>query len=400
MPTSFVHYLLAFVLILANARATPNFEIEYSGNIELQAQELKNPKSARDLGADWEREEAYIGYANVDAKVLLWKNLVDINWFVRHSASDLYKDDNAAVSYFNFPNNVILRNVFKLQRVEETDTGVTESTLNEFFYEWGDEETSFTFGRMFIDYGKGFVFNPIDPFMLPLSFSSLQGVQQGNDGLKFLFDSESDLRLHLYLLGDKQFHGGDERITRTIFLRGDWDYSRELHINYVLGEDQKRHKYGLELAHDFGSGLLFGQAMRHSQRLDKQDSDADGLFHYIVGYEKDLTRNLTSRLEFGKRDRDEEYPEPAYQQEFAPFSNFLALNSTYNFNPGHQIILQGLLDAKTRFSYMKVAYAFKLSKSLSSRMFAQGVTSRPSDEEDLGQKRVPSAAGIALAGSF
>lgn len=390
------------LVIISTSLLAKDFNIEFAGNFGLQAKSIKNSQTADKFSQDWDKDEAYIGYANMDVQLEVLNNKIDANWFVRHAQSELFDRDKdyTAPFYFNFPNRVVSRNVFKLRQIEETDNGVTESILNQFVYEWGDDETSFTFGRMFIEFGEGYFFNPIDPFMLPLTLSTLQGVQQGNDGLSFHFDKKSDLVVNLYLLGDKQFTDYDGRITRTIIIHGDWNYSKQTHINYILGEDQKRHKYGFEIKHGFDSGLIYAQAVRHSQRLDKEEEDDNGLAHYLVGYEKDLTNKLTTRLEFGKHDIDDTFAESAYERNFLPVENFIGLSNMYRFNERNFTIIQGLTDTQTQMLYLQGSYTHQLKKYFEVKVFAKGVVARSKDDDDSEQRTIPREFGMAFQSQF
>lgn len=394
--------LFLLFLTLSFSLFAKDFNVDFAGSFGLQAKSIENSQTADKFGQDWDKEQAQIGYANVDVQLEVLNNKIDANWFVRHAQSDLFDQDKeySAPFYFNFPNRVVSRNIFKLRQIEESDEGVTESILNQFVYEWGDDDTSFTIGRMFIEFGEGYFFNPIDPFMLPLALSTLQGVQQGNDGLSFHFDKKSDLRVNLYLLGDKQFTDFDGRITRTIFLHGDWDYSKQTHINYILGEDQKRHKYGFEIKHSFDAGLVYAQAVRHSQRLDKEEEDDNGLGHYILGYEKDLTRNLTSRIELGTHDIDDTFPEAQYERNFLPVEDFIGITNLYHFNDRNFAIIQGLTDTNTQMLYLQGSFTHQLKKYFEIKVFAKGVVARSNDEDDSEQRTIPREFGMAFQSQF
>lgn len=388
--------------VLSQALFAVDFDSEIHGTFGLQAKRLENSLTAENFGQDWEKDDAFVGYANMDVKLEILNSKFDANWFIRHAESDLYnqEDEYVAPFYFNFPNRVVSRNVFQTRHIQEGDNSRTESVVNQFIYEWGDQDTSFTVGRMFIEFGEGYFFNPIDPFMLPLSLSTLQGVQQGNDGLAFAIDKQSDLVVNLYLLGDKQFTDFDGRITRTIFLHGDWTYSNQTHINYVLGEDQKRHKYGFEVKHNFDQGLIYTQVVRHSQRLDKENPDDIGLAHFLLGYEKDLTKDLTTRLEFGKHEIDDTFPEAEYERNFLPVENFVGLSNLYRFNDSNFVIIQGLTDTKTQMLYLDGSFTHRLKKWFEVKLFAKGVVNRSNEDDDEAQRTIPREFGMSFQSQF
>jgi hypothetical protein len=397
-----IKYICTLVLLCSlPSFAQAKIKTQFKGDVDAQVKGLQNTKTAKDLGQNWNYETMNLVYGNIDGKFNFRKSSLNINWFFRYSESNLYKHDYVAPRFSNYPNNVILRNVFKLKKVDTSDRSITESILNKFSYQWGDNETQFTFGRMYIEYGEGYVFNPIDPFMLPSAFSTLQNIKQGNDGLKFYINSASDFRLHFYVLGDKQFTDFDGRITRTVMLRGDWDKTNQLHINYILGEDQKRHKYGAELRYSFDEGLVFGQAVRNSQRLDKEDPSDKGLFHYIIGYQKDLTSQLTSRLEFGKYDQDNTFTDANYQQNFLPQKNFIALINSYKFSDLVMFRVNTSIDTESGFSYIHADVNHRYDKALQFHVFFSAPMSRAKNETKYAAQRVfAGEAGLGVRGRF
>ena len=395
------HLLLISLAFCSVTFAQSPLKVEFTGNIDLQTKGIKNLKQAKDLGQDWDHEVLNLAYANLNSHVHFKRSSLKVNWFLRYSESELYRKNYLQTRYAVYPNNVILRNAFKLKSTETSDRAKTESVLNQFEYNWGDDEAEFSIGRMFIEYGEGYTFNPIDPFMLPLAFSTLKNIKKGNDGLKFFIHSASDFRLHFYILGDKQFTDYDGKITRTVMLRGDWDYNEQVHINYILGEDQKRHKYGGEIRYSFLTGLLFAQAVRHSQRLDKEDPSDKGLFHYILGYEKELTNRLTSRVELGKFDQDNKFTEANYQQNYLPLSSFVALVNIYQLTDSNKILLNGSLDPESEFSYLYGEFIHQYSKSIQITLFGSGPLSRAKkDEKYAAQQIFAGDVGLGIRGFF
>lgn len=398
-----VKLLVVLMFVSFNIYADQIVRSEFSGNLDAQVKGLKNTNTAKDAGQDWNEETMNLIYSNIRGRVYFKRSKMNINWFLRYSQSELYKDNYVAPTFSLYPNTVITRDIFKLEKIDKDGENgtVTESILNEFNYEWGDDETVFNVGRIFVEYGEGFVFNPINPFYLPLGFSTLQNIRQGNDGMKFYVQSEKDFRFHFYIFGDKQFTDYNGQITRTIMFRGDWDYSSQLHINYILGEDQKRHKYGFEVRYAFDQGQVYGQAVRNSQRLDKEDPGDNGLFHYIVGYEKDLTHNWTSRLEFGKHDTDNTYGEAIYQQSFLPQKNFIALANQFRLTDLVKVSLNGSVDPNSGFSYAHMNVNHEYSKALQFHVFISGPMSRAKSEPEFASQRVFAGEfGLGLRSQF
>lgn len=383
-----IKFITFLLLMTFSTYALAAFEANFSGNLDAQTKALKNTNMAKDLGQNWDHKKINLIYSNIKGRVMFRKTAININWFLRYSQSELYKKDYVAPRFSVYPNNVVLRDIFKLQKVDEADGAVSESILNEFNYEWGDQETVFHFGRVLVNFGEGYVFNPINPFMLPTAFSTLQNISQGNDGMTFYIQSARDFRIHFYIFGDKQFTDYNGQITRTLMFRGDWDYSDQIHVNYILGEDQKRHKYGFEIRYAFDKGQVFGQAVRNSQRLDKEDPGDKGLFHYLIGYEKDLTNIWTGRLELGKFDVDNTFVKANYAQNFLPQKNFAALINTIELTDIVKVQLNASVDTKSGFSYFHADINHQYAKALQLHAFISGPMSRPKEGAEFSSQRV------------
>lgn len=394
--------LFVFMFILNSyAYANNKVRVDLSGNLDAQVKGIKNSEQAKDFSQNWDEESMKLIYSNVQGKVFFRRSQFNFNWFLRYSHSRLYEKDYIAPRFSVYPTNVIARDIFKLEKIDEADGAVSESILNEFNYQWTDSDVTFNVGRIFVDYGEGFVINPINPFMLPTGFSTLENIQQGNDGLKFYIQSDKDFRFHFYIFGDKQFTDYDGQITRTIMFRGDWDYSSQLHVNYILGEDQKRHKYGFELRYAFDQGQIFTQAVRNSQRLDKEDPADNGLFHYLVGYEKDLTGVWTGRLELGKFDVDNTFVEASYAQNFLPQKNFVALVNQLQWSDKLSFGLNASFDPVSSFSYFFTNARYQLDANTQFHIFMSGPMSRAKEEAQYAAQQVFAAeAGAGIRSQF
>ena len=92
-----------------------------------------------------------------------------------------------APNIFTFPQKLVARDVFKLQYNDVKSDQRSEVILNKLFYEWDYDEHRFMIGRMYINYGQGEIFNPINPFNQPTGLTAISQVAQGNDGFNFEF---------------------------------------------------------------------------------------------------------------------------------------------------------------------------------------------------------------------
>lgn len=388
--------------------AAENFKLHLSGNLDAQLKQLHNPDSAQTIASqktseDWQDETLYLLYTNINAKILIKKHTkVEMNWFARYGVSEIFNENYQAPLYSLYPNEVVARDIFKLEQVDLNGQSRLDSTLNRFTYEWGDEESKAKFGRMWIQYGNGMIFNPINPFNYPLMFSTLQNVHQGNDGFEFFFNTDPKLKLYLYLLGDKRLTDYDEEITRTILLRGDWQYSNRLNINYILGEDQKRHKYGLELNYGLDNGAVMLQVVRNTKRIDKEDSE--GLTQYGLALERDISANWTIRLEGGHNPQDEMAGSTLYSAYMPPQENFIAAITSVQLTGLVKLRLNLTADPKTDFSYFHMDVNHQYDEKLQFHVFFSSALSNNESkairEQQTAQLMLPTEFGLGLRSEF
>ena len=388
--------------------AAENIKLEFSGNLDAQVKQLHNPDSAKSLQSqktadDWQDEGLYLLYTNINAKFLIKKHTkIELNWFARYAQSNIFNSNYQAPQYSLYPNQVVARDVFKLEQVDINDTNRIDSTLNRFTYEWGDEESKAKFGRMWVQYGNGMVFNPINPFNYPLMFSTLQNIHQGNDGMEFFFNTDPRLKLYLYLFGDKGLTNDDEQVSRTIILRGDWQYSNRVNINYILGEDQKRHKYGFELNYGLDDGALITQIVRNTKRLDKDDSE--GLTQLVFGIEKDLSVNWALRLEAGHNPQDTQVGNSLYNAYMPPQEKFIALVTSVQFTELVKLRLNLTTDPTTDFSYFHMDVNHQYDDKLQFHVFFSSTLGHSElkaiEEQQTAQLALPTEFGLGFRSVF
>src|SRR6478736_5519209 len=99
------------ILLIAASSAWARFETDLSGNLEAQGRHSWNNEMAKEnLGQNWDQEDFYLYYGNLNGKVDFRKNSrIESNLFARYSHSDLYRDNSpfpqyAAPLIYTFPN--------------------------------------------------------------------------------------------------------------------------------------------------------------------------------------------------------------------------------------------------------------------------------------------------------
>lgn len=394
-----------FTLVLSSFSSnvySQMIEFDKESVLEAQYKNLSNSDQAKDAGQDWDSEQLGSVYSNMDFNLKIFEHKFKATWFLRHGSSELFADDRLGLNYHFFPRKVIARDLIKMQYTHETRTTRTESILNRFTYEFGDEEFKFKIGRMYIDWGDGYIANPINPFNLPGFNGGVAKFNQGNDGLEATIQTDDRLRLKIYALQDRSFRDyQDERVTRTFFLHGWWQYKPDTEIQYILGEDNKRHKYGLQVKKSFEKGMAYFQAVRFSQRLDKQEAGEKGLSHFIVGTEYMFIPKLTTRIEFGKQEFAPELNEANHlSTTFIPLKRIMAIANSYQFNDQHSANLVYGLDGNSKFSFLNLDYTFEPRENheLFSRVLAP--LSETEADESLGTLQQALATEVTLGYRF
>lgn len=384
--------------------------IDKNGKIELEYQNktVRNTSTAKQEGQDWDDETLNQLYGNVGFSLNLWQHKILANWFFMHTKSNLVEHNTNstgnALNYSLFPKTTVARDLFKLRHMKQSGSTLNQSVLNRFVYEWGDDEVRFKIGRMFINFGEGFSINPLNPFSYSSSFSSVFNVRQGNDGFAFLINKNPDLKLNIYILADKSFTDYDDTITRTIFLHGDWLHSKYIKVNYILGEDQKRHKYGAEVKYQTKRTKIYAQAVKLSQRLDNDDPDAKGLFHYLLGYKQKIGRRFSLNLETGKYQKENRFAD-SLNNNFIPFENILAVRGTYAVSDFLGVEAGIIQEPDAKFSLYNVSAEYMFKKHYSVRLFSSGPI-KEADKENISNSRyletatIPYEVGAALRATF
>ena len=145
-PTFLLMKILLFLFILTTSTLSlAETKLDFSGNIEGQLRNSRNNDKAKsDLAQDWNNENFYLLYGNLNGKLEIGDSRVEANWFVRYSESDLYQPAPSvlgnrgpylATQIFTFPNKLVARDIFKLQSSNVSGNHKTETSLNKLYYE-------------------------------------------------------------------------------------------------------------------------------------------------------------------------------------------------------------------------------------------------------------------------
>ncbi len=372
---------------------------EVSGNMEVQGRHSWNNELAKeDLAQNWDEEDFYLVYGNLNGKVKFKNSKLEANLFGRHSRSDLYEAPYLAPIIYTYPNKLVARDVFKLQHIEEGENYRTEYILNKLYYEWDYDENRFMAGRIYINYGLGEVFNPINPFNQPTALTSISQVAQGNDGLNFTFFVNDKYTVDFYFLGDKSLEGYEGQIDRTLWAHGEYQVTNDFQADFVIGEDQNRHKLGGQLEYSFSEAMLFMQTLYQTDYTD--DTESHPLWDVLLGYDQQLSNTFHLRGESGYQKQNRYVTAGSINDRFLPIEYFLAIAAQYDIHPLVQLGGTVVNDLKSGFTYFITKNKIDLGHSTEFEIFAYIPLAKGDTIENPAQKLVTTDVGMALRTFF
>lgn len=401
-----MNYIL-IILSLFSLAVKAEVQKELSGNIEGQFRQSHNNEEAKeDLLQDWDNESFRMVYGNLNGKLEMGDSRFEANWFARYSQSDLYdpaptafgeREPYLATRVFTFPNKLVARDVFQLQHKKQEEDYQFESVLNKFYYEWDYEGHRFMFGRMYVNYGLGEIFNPLNPFNQPTALTSVSQVAQGNDGFSFTFYVDEKHTIQFLLLGDKSIEGYEGQISKTIWAHGEYLVSDNFQLDYVIGEDQNRHKLGGQVSYQLADALVFTQVLYQSENVKNEPSDH--LWDLLLGYDRQMTSLWHVRFEGGYQKADS-YLNTNKLERFLPTEYFAALANIYEIHPLVKLNGTVINDIKSGFTYMIVKGTYNFAESMELEIFGYTPVSKGDDAENVAQKLVTSDVGVAVRAFF
>ena len=399
-------FILALFIILHSFScwAQKAIDGELSGNLEAQSRHSWNNKAGKeDLMQNWNEEDFYLFYGNLNGKLNLKNSRLEANLFGRHSQSDLYKDRSPlppmlATQIFTFPRKLVARDLFNLKHETQTDNSRSEYVLNKIYYEWDYEENRFIAGRMYINYGQGEIFNPINPFNQPTGLTAISQVAQGNDGLNFTFYANDKHTIDFYFLGDKNLNGYEGQIQKTLWVHGEYQVSNDLQVDYVLGDDQNRHKLGGQVRYNLSEASVFMQTLYQSDYTD--DKESHPLWDAMFGYDQQVTNKWHIRGEGGYQQRNRYAGLASINDRFLPSEYFIALANQYEIHPLLKLGGTIINDIKSGFTYFIMRNTFDIGFNSEAEIFGYLPMAKGNAIENPAQKLVTTDIGMALRTFF
>lgn len=402
--------LILYLLLFVSCSAWAKVKSELSGNIEGQMRHSWNNPEAKggNLQQNWDEEDFYLAYGNINGKLDFNGSRLEANWFTRYSQSDLYDPPKfmgqdvppyLATKIFTFPNKLVARDLFRMQYEKQNGNSNLESVINKLYYEWDYGEHRFMVGRLYVNYGLGEIFNPVNPFNQPTGLTSISQVAQGNDGLSFTFFASDVHTVQFLLLGDKGLEEGQSKIDRTVWAHGEYQWSDDIQLDYVLGEDQRRQKIGGQFMWKLEEAMIFTQALYQTRYVNGDPSDY--LWDLLLGYDQQLTNLWHIRFEGGYQKRDQKIATiNAFGDRFLPSEYFLALANVYEVHPLVRVNLTVANDIKSGFTYLITKINYDLGHDMEAELFGYIPAAKGDAIENDAQKLVTTDIGLALRAFF
>jgi hypothetical protein len=388
---------LLFIIIACSAHAAVKSEL--SGNIEGQLRNATNNDEAKeDLYQNWNNENFYLLYGNLTGKAEMDNSRIEANWFVRYSQSNLYDPPYLATQIFTFPQKLVARDIFQLQYVKQEGNHKTESILNKLYYEIDIKNHRFMFGRMYVNYGQGEIFNPINPFNQPTALTAISQVAQGNDGLSFTYFLSETHTIQFLLLGDKGVEGYNGRITPTVWAHGEYQASEKLQLDYVIGQDQNRDKLGGQMSYRFEESMVFSQVLYQSQNI--KDKPSNNLWDALIGYDQQMNSKWHIRIESGYQKENRYAIAGNFGDRFLPTEYFAALANVYEIHPLVKLTGTAVNDIKSGFTYLIVKGTFDIGHNMEAELFGYTPIAKGDAIDTPAQKLVTTDVGVALRAFF
>ncbi len=387
-------FLLTSFQVLAGIEST-----ELSGNVEAQARQSWNNPQADVLFQDWDQAEFYLLYGNLNGKIDFGNSKLESNLFARYTQSELYQNPlYVAPQIFTFPRKLVARNLFKLEHRKQYDNHTEEAILNNFSYQFNYKDHRFAVGRIYINYGLGEIFNPINPFNQPTGLTSISQVAQGNDGGLFSFYASEKHTMDFYVLVDKNLSGHENKISKTLWVHGEYQATEKLQLDYVLGEDQRRYKAGGQASYRFEEAMAFFQTLYQSDFINNDPSS--NLWDAMIGVDQQMTGKWHVRIESGYQKQNKYASVINFGDRFLPSEYFLALANVYEVHP--LVKLSGTLinDVKSGFMYGIGRSTFSLGSNTEAEIFFYTPLAKGDAVDNPTQKLVTSDLGLALRSFF
>lgn len=388
-----MNYLLLLSFFSFGASAAITFD--YFGNVEMQTRHAWSHQAATDAGESWEQEDFNLLYGNLSGRVGVDQNSIEFNVFARYAHSNLFEEESLNTQIYNFPERIVSRDLFRLTHNEDTNDSRTDLVINKLFYEWETEDSRFVFGRMFINYGMGEVYNPINPFSTPQGITVLNNVAQGSDGLKFTLFPSIDHTINFYILGDKRYYDYDGgRYARTLWVQGEVLIDEKWQAIYIAGEDQKRFKAGFQISYQLAKGLLFAQYLRSGE--PQGEIEGSTFDDYLLGFDRQINSKWHLRIEAGYQKEDLLRDYSVFDERFLPMEYFVALSNIFEVHPLVKVSASIINDPESNFNMVVFKSTYNAYSNFEVDFYALTPVRSDSSEETLGQQVISTDVGLSL----
>jgi len=365
-------------------------ETEFSGSGELQYRNSRNNPEADKYFQTWKKTEAKIFLGQVGVKVQHQHHSVESNLFVRYLETPLLRNpNNLAPKFYLFPQRMVVRDLFNLKASQTSSRERVEALPTKLFYQIELEKFRVEIGRVYLTYGQGEIFNPINPFNQPTALNASAQVAQGNDGGTLTYFASQKHDLHLSIFGDKS----QGETQKTFWFRTNSRLSDQLSLMLVGGEDQKRKKAGAEVTYQGEEALYFSQIFYQKNALDQES------FDFLLGLDQQLHSLWHLRVEAGHQKRFKKNVSSDTNR-FLPTETFLSIGNQIEITPLLKQQVTFIYDLKSSFAYGVLKTVYEVRQDLEIEGFFLGPALKGGKASDPLQEIVTRDFGLALRGYF
>lgn len=382
-----IKYLLPLIFIIGPVWSV---EFEISGNVELEKRVIWNSDNSRKLMQTWDSPaDFHQGYGNLKVQSTFEDSgFIDSNIFARHQSSKLIGKQYLIEPTLTFPNKIVPRSLIDLSKKRSKN----EIHINKLSYQREFESFRFEIGRMFINYGHGEIFNPVNPFNHPTGLILINSFAQGNDGTRVTHFATDALTLNYFILGSKK-NANNNISAPTLWISADYQLREDTQVILTGGQDLKRNKLGMEITYMGEDALVFAQSMYAKKR--KNITNSEDLFKMVLGYDQQLTALWHLRFELGYQKEDKSI-DALYSESLISGEQFIGLVNKYEIHP--LIKLEGTVtfDPQSDFTFLLIKSIFSVMENMELTLWGSGPINTLSTSENIKQKAVCTNLGASL----
>lgn len=321
----------------------------------------------------------------VGAKYIAESFKLESSFFYRRADSDLYGSTIYTQQNILFPKYLVAREGFDLTKNKNTSKYSSDFLLHKFMFTKDFTSSRVELGRLFINYGLGETFNPINPFNLPNGLFVINDLTQSSDGMKYSYFINENSEAILYSFSNKNPLTPAHENHPTLFSQ--FNFRNEGNqLTLVGGLDQNRAKVGTEVSVQYLEYLAFFQTLYQFEK-DHNQSLVDAMF----GLDRQWTQIWHTRLEFSYQELE---TKTGISTRFLPQEYTIAIANEFETHPLLKLKPIITYDPKANIAFAIFKANLNLLQNLDLEAFALGNLNENKAEETKRQKLLTRDIGV------